>query len=566
MGKRTLAILTIALAVAASCSGGGDSTTTESPATPREGGVCEQEGATTGMSDGTLECVRSGDSLLWRRFVPPTDDSADPADIEGTPCSSVGATTGMGAAGTAECVDENGSLVWRRLGGPAPELPEGVVCGSPDNPENPLVLPGDNENVRTSLRAFPVGCVFPYTSCEAEGDQTQYQWYRTDASLTVDPRNSNRLLVGIERLGIFESLDRGTTWAPLSEEGILHTMAKADGTVCWSQTFDIVFDPAVPGRIYLHHGGGGTVESGIWQSRGAGLYRSDDDGRTWDLLTTPDMNTYVSAFAIDPTSSDTLYMGTSSAPQTDGSAPVAYVNVGLLYRSDDGGRTWRELPTGWGARTVGSVVLVDPRDRNSLLLGVFQYKDGAAGGAPTGTDLGPGWYRSTDGGRSWSPHGTGQGARLPVSYRVAVSPDGSVILNSYDELSVSRDGGLTWDTISPLRWVPTFDPVKGKDRLYAILSAEYADTDRDQFTVSTDLGRSWTTLGSLPPEIRINEFYEGPLYRRATPSNMVIDPTDPSVIYVSGAGGTIARSTDGGKTWELLTTWESFTPSTVKIR
>lgn len=576
MGKRSISGAVAAVLALTACGGGGDGPqqAVDTTVQPAEGVACGDVGAQTGISNGTLECQRDGDRLVWRLWRPSTDDAADQAGQggsgggeggEGTPCPTVGATTGL-PNGTAQCVDENGSLVWRRIGGPVPVLPDGVQCGSSSNPPNPLALPTDNANARASLDAFPVECVFPYTACEPEGDQAQYQWYRTDFNLAIDPRDPSRLLVGVERLGLFESLDGGDTWQPLSEAGILHSMAKADGTVCWPQTFDINFDPAVPGRIYLNHGGGGTVTAGIWQSRGAGLYRSDDNGRTWNLLTTPDMNAYVAGFAVDPTSSDTLYLGTSSAPQTDGSTPTAYVNEGLVYRSDDAGRTWRELPTGWGARTVGAAVLVDPTDRNVLLLGVFQYGNAAEGGAPSGTGLGPGWYRSTDGGLTWAPFGEGEGARAPVSYSVAASPDRSTLLSSYDTLWASRDGGLSWEPVEPLRWVPGIDPHGDGRRVYALLSAELADTDVDQFTVSNDAGRTWTTLGSLPPEMRINEFNEPPLYRRATPSNIVVHPTDPAVIYVTGAGGTIARTTDGGATWTLLTTWQSFPASTATIR
>ena len=566
--------VTAALAILVAACGGGNQPARQAVETtvpPAEGGACSDEGAQTGMSIGTLECQRQGGQLVWRLWQSPTDDAGTQGETgssdgaEGTPCSPEGATTGL-PNGTAECVDESGQLVWRRIGGPAPVLPAGVECGSSANPPNPLALSTDNANAQASLTAFPGEGVFPRTACEPEGDQAQYQWYRTDYNLAIDPRNPSRLLVGVERLGLFESLDAGNTWQPLSEDGILHSMAKADGTVCWPQTFDITFDPQVPGRIYLNHGGGGTVNAGIWQSRGAGLYRSDDDGRTWNLLTTPDMNAYVAGFAIDPTSSDTLYVGTSSAPQTDGSTPTAYVNDGLLYRSDDAGRTWRELPTGWGARTVGSVITVDPANPDALLLGVFQYSNAAEGGAPTGTRLGPGWYRSTDSGASWQPHGEGDGARVPVSYRVAVSPDGAVMLNSHDQLWGSTDGGLTWQMIDPTRWLPTIDPHGDGRRIYAVVSAERATTERDQFSVSDDAGRSWRTLGELPPEMRLNEWNEPPLYRRATPSNLVVHPTDPAVIYVTGAGGTIARTTDGGATWQLLTTWESFPPSAAQIR
>jgi len=573
--KRSFSAGLVATLAVTACGGGASEQEADTILAPAEGVACSDQGAQTGFTNGTLECRREGDQLVWRVWQSPGDEQGEQVEqgeqsgnaegVEGTPCPEVGSTTGL-PDGTAECVDEGGQLVWRRLGGPIPELPDGVVCGSSTNPPNPLALPTDNDNVRASLTAFPKECVYPYTTCEPEGDQGQYQWYRTDYNLAIDPRNPSRLLVGLERLGLFESLDGGDTWQPLSEDGILHSMTKADGTVCWGQTFDITFDPAVSGRIYLNHGGGGTVNAGIWQSRGHGLYRSDDDGRTWNLLTTPDMNAYVAGFTIDPTSSDTLYMGTSSAPQTDDSAPTSYVNTGLLYRSDDAGRTWRELPTGWGASTVGSVIVVDPTNRDALLLGVFQYSSATEGGAPTGTGLGPGWYRSTDGGASWQPHGEGDGARVPVSNRVAVSPDGAVMLSSNDQLWGSTDGGQTWYLIDPTRWLPTIDPHGDGRRVYAILSAERASTERDQFSVSNDAGRSWRTLGELPPEMRLNEWNEGPLFGRAAPSNVVVHPTNPAIIYVTGAGGTIARTTDGGATWKLLTTWEMFPASKATIR
>lgn len=553
----------LACVVAGTACGGGSTATEEttSAPTPAQGVECTAEGEQTGTANGTLRCERDGDRLVWQLFKPESVHG----DILGTPCATAGETTPM-PEGTAVCVDENGTLVWRRIGGDIPGLPAGVECGSDSNPPNPLALPTDNANIRASLDAFPIECMRA-GECAPTGDQAEYQWYRTDFNLAVDPRNPARLLVGVERLGVFESLDRGDTWQPLSEDGILHSLRSTDDTVCWTQTFQITFDPRVPGRIYLNHGGGGTIEAGTWQARGAGLYRSDDDGRTWQLLTTPDMNAYVAGFAIDPTSSDTLYMGTSSAPQTDGSAPVAYVDSGLLYRSDDAGRTWRELPTGWGARAGGLFVWVDPADPDIVLFGVFQPRDAAAGGAPTGTGLGPGWYRSADGGRTWAPHGVGEGAVATVGFMVTISPDGSTIVSmTGDELWTSIDGGATWVEADPPRWAPRIDPHGNGQRVYAILSAEYAGTDRDQFGVSNDGGRRWKVLGALPPEMRINEWNEPPLKRRATPSHIVVDPVDASIIYVTGAGGTIARSNDGGGTWVLLTTWETFPGSTVAFR
>jgi len=543
-----------ALAVTAAC--GGSSTSSE-PRPSNDGP------ATTASPQGE----NSADGSTGDTGAEGGVGGGDTGSILFTPCPEEGAETGL-PNGTAICTLQDGKLVWRQLGGEAPILPDGVTCGSSSNPPNPLALPSDNANARASLDAFPVECVWPRTECAPQGDQEQYQWYRTNQSLVVDPRNPSRLLVGIERLGLFESLDRGDTWKPLSEEGVLHSMAKKDGTVCWPEVPRLTFDTANPGRIYLNHGGGGTVESGIWQSRGAGLYVSNDDGKTWNLLTPKNVNAYIAGFAIGGPDGSTLYVGTNSSPQSDGSEPRAYVDNGIVYRSDDAGATWTELPTGWGQRTVGSVLWTDPTNPKSVFLGVFQYRLDPNDNAPAGTGLKPGWYRSGDGGSTWTRVGTGPGADFVPTPLTAISPDGQVIINANEETWVSVDAGETWTKLDFPRQVPVFDPHGDGRRVYAVLAAEFLQPvgDQDQFTVSNDGGITWTTLGVLPPEMRANFYNEPPLYRRAVPNKIVVDPTDPKIIYVSGAGGLIARSTDGGSTWKLLTTWESFTPSQAQIR
>lgn len=444
----------------------------------------------------------------------------------------------------------------------------------PSAPPSPAPEPdpadeGYSPNALASLVAFPEPNVTP---CVPEGDQAEYQWYRTDKTLAVDPRNPDRLLISIERLGIFESRDGGATWAPASTTGIVFDMARPDGTVCPKESSAIHFDPEVPGRIYLFYGGTGQVVKGKWQARGAGMYISHDDGASWVLLTTPEMNSYTASLAIDPTDRDTIYVGVYAGPltSTDADPTDSFVDVGMVYRIegvDQGGTAWTELPTGWGQATAASALYGDPERPGRLVMGVFAYK---AREAPVGTGLGAGWFESVDAGATWQSLGSGVGHGVPVTRDVAISHDGLHIINrtqsdAGDPTFVSRDGGVTWTELEEFIVAPTFDPHGAGARVYAILDRRLADGP-NPFAVSEDGGLTWRTIGTLPADFATNLNNEPPIKRRAMPSNIVVHPTDPDVIWVSGAGGMIARSDDGGATWTMLMTWEDFPPFGVEAR
>lgn len=438
--------------------------------------------------------------------------------------------------------------------------------GSSQVPASPTGRPITDEdraiysaNALASLEAFPG--IEPPTSCVPEGLQYEDQWYRTDQTLVVDPRNSDRLLVAVERLGMYESGDRGATWRPMSTTGIVFEMRRGDGTVCLGETVGFQFDPYVPGRIYLNRGGSGSVAAGKWQARGSGVYVSDDDGRTWALLTHPDMSSYVMSIAPDPFDPETVYVGTSAAALStpDADPNEFFVDGGLVYRIEGvalGGTAWRVLPTGWSAEAGAKLLWADPARRGRLVMGVAKEPVETI----AGTGLASGWYESLDGGLTWSSLGTGPGHGLFTS-DAAISADGRYLIfrpqfADEDRAYVSIDGGRRWDPLDLVFVAPTYDP-RIDGRAYAIRDVPLAEGP-NPFIRSDDGGQTWEEIGTLPPEFASNLYNEGPTKRQAMPSKIVVDPDDPDVIYVSGAGGLIARSDDGGVTWTLLTTWESF--------
>jgi photosystem II stability/assembly factor-like uncharacterized protein len=67
---------------------------------------------------------------------------------------------------------------------------------------------------------------------------------------------------------------------------------------------------------------------------------------------------------------------------------------------------------------------------------------------------------------------------------------------------------------------------------------------------SKDGGVTWKALGKLPTEIKnLND-------PKIRPSKFVWHPTDPNTLFMAGAGGHVWKTTDLGKTWTTLLTYE----------
>ena len=421
-----------------------------------------------------------------------------------------------------------------------------------------------------SVRAMPKPLTHQCTPESVDG--TQGRWYRTDRTLVVDPRNPDRMLVAVEWLGIYESLDAGVTWRPLSATGMVHDMVKADGNVCMKEIFEIVFDPIVAGRIYIFYGGTGTVVSNKWQARGSGYYVSNDDGATWSLLNAPTMNSYTNSLAVDPFDRNTIYAGTAAIPLTSTGADPneVFVSKGIVYKIegvDKGGTTWTELPTGFGRMTRANTLWADPAVRGRLVMGVFVQQNVGNRGQ-SGTNMQAGWYESRDAGETWTSMGSGTGHGVPV-VDAAISTDGTHIINTTqwdeDATYVSADGGRTWTRLADRVVVAMFDGRGDGRRAFAVLDTPLRDGP-NTLVRSDDGGLSWTPIGKLPPEFATNAYNEEPIKRRAMPSKIVVHPDRPEIMYVSGAGGLIARSTDSGATWTMLMTWERFPAYNVVAR
>lgn len=204
-------------------------------------------------------------------------------------------------------------------------------------------------------------------------------------ALVVDADNPARLWVGVEVGGIMRSEDGGSTWSFTrpGDNPDLHMMAA---------------DPAAPDVLYASTGYGRVNGVAEMVEGNAGVFRSDDGGKSWRYVWRGITPRYSRPLCID---------SRAPHPLTVASAPSAFARFedeggasAMLYRTDDGGESWRSLCDESHSPSAANIHGLTP-DPEHL------------GGVVIGTDTGEVWRVSEQ--SQWSKLGDG----MPVVYALA---------------------------------------------------------------------------------------------------------------------------------------------------
>jgi len=172
----------------------------------------------------------------------------------------------------------------------------------------------------------------------------------TVITIDADPHDINRLFLGTSDGHVFASTDEGQHWQMVSRIG-----TGQDDVVT-----HILVDPRNKNRLYASTW---TLYSG-----GGGVYRSDDGGRTWNLIGLGKET--VRALAQAPTNPKILVAGALSG----------------VYRSTDEGKSWERItPTGHPDLTRFDSVAFDPKDENIIYAGTYHLP-----------------WKTVDGGKNWT--------------------------------------------------------------------------------------------------------------------------------------------------------------------
>jgi photosystem II stability/assembly factor-like uncharacterized protein len=337
--------------------------------------------------------------------------------------------------------------------------------------------------------------------------------------------NPNIIFVASAAGGVFRSTNRGTTWTAVS-----------DPYFATASVGDIAIAPSDPRIVWAGMGEPNNRQSSTW---GDGVYKSEDGGTTWRHMGLRETQS-IGRIVIDPRNPDVVFVaavGHLFGPNDERG----------LYRTRDGGATWRKVLE-VDEHTGATDVIMTP-DGRTLVAAMYQRRRRAFGFAGSGS--GSGLWRSTDGGDTWRrvTSGLPQGDLGRIGLDVSRS-DPDIMYAVVEARNIggragagvaadaigggvfrSTDGGASWTRQSGANPRPSY---------FSQIRIDPVDSDRVwllgvYLAVSTDGGRTFST-----------DSVSG--YAHPDHHAMWIDPDHPEQIMLGNDGG-VYFSYDTGRTW-----------------
>jgi len=383
--------------------------------------------------------------------------------------------------------------------------------------------------------AFAILCVFPAAQLTKaqqfpENTYQEMRWRmigptrggRTRAACGVASQ-PNVFYMGAVNGGVWKSDDFGRTWTPVFDAQPTQSIGA------------IAVAPSDPNIVYVSSGEGLARPD---LSVGDGIYKSTDAGKTWTHLGLRN-GQGIPALAVDPRDPNRVFAAVLGHP-------YGANDERGIFLSTDGGQNWQKVL--FKSENIGgSDVQIDPAHPDVVYASLWEVRLGPWEDANQYNGSGGGLFKSTDGGKTWRPLTNGLPKGI-IQTDVAIAASQTTRLYAAvasehadnspgSDLGIYRsdDAGENWqrittDTRPALRIgggdlpVPKVDP-KNPDVVY---SASIVTMK------STDGGKSWTSLRGAPG---------GDDYQ-----NLWINPDIPSIILLTSDQGALV-TVNGGKTW-----------------
>ncbi|MCI0698748.1 T9SS type A sorting domain-containing protein [candidate division KSB1 bacterium] len=385
--------------------------------------------------------------------------------------------------------------------------------------------------------------------------------------IAIDPNNPDVLYVGTGEAngghnnfpgaGVFKSTDAGATWQ----------LAGLEKTTAIGR---IVIDPLNSNRVYVAAAG-----SYFGAGPDRGVYRSTNAGQTWEKVLFVNDSTGAIDLVIDPKNSETLFAAGWQRVRRHNRADLDGESSGI-YHSRDGGNTWQRLGVVNGlpgpASNIGRIGLAICASQPQNLYALYII-DNTYGGL----------YRSRDGGASWQrtdPDNILSRGFANFSWyfgNVRVHPNNPEQVYVLDTAIMgSFDGGQTWPVF--YGYSPSYPGLHVDHHALAFdpANAQRLINGNDGgINISEDAGRTWAKIPSLP----VTQFYHitmdqtnpeklyggtqdnGTIRTASGRLNdwrtilggdgfyVIVDPTNPNVIYAEAQNGFLVKSIDGGNSF-----------------
>ncbi len=239
---------------------------------------------------------------------------------------------------------------------------------------------------------------------------------RTKAAAGV-PSQPHTFYVGVVNGGVWKTNDAGRTWNPIFDDqptGSIGAIAVAES------------DPNI---IYVGSGEGMPRPD---LSTGNGMYKSTDAGRTWTHLGLRD-GQQIPQIVVDPKHPNRLFvavLGHPYGPNTERG----------IYRSTNGGTSFERVLYK-DENTGGIDIAMDPVDPNTIYAVMWETRQGPW---ENGVWIGPGsgLFKSIDGGTTWRPLTQGLPSFADGLGRIGVTVAPSDPRRLYAAVDAGRNGGI----------------------------------------------------------------------------------------------------------------------------
>jgi photosystem II stability/assembly factor-like uncharacterized protein len=243
-----------------------------------------------------------------------------------------------------------------------------------------------------------------------------------------------------------------------------------------------------------------TLYAGVY---GEGLFKTTDGGQSWRPADTGLTSVVIQSLVIDPNTPTTLYAGTGNSG---------------VFKSMDGGATWQIANIGLKNSTIAALA-IDPANPTTLYAGTS----------------GGGVFKSVYGGTSWNAANTGLSQPYVSALAIDPSSSNTIYAGTLEGVSKSTDGGAHWTAASTgLAGIHVvalaIDPVTP--------TTIYAGTYSRGLFKSTDGGATWNAANNGLTGTDVLA--------------VAIDPERPATLYAGTFQLGVFESTDGGASWSTL--------------
>ncbi|MFQ6037906.1 MAG: WD40/YVTN/BNR-like repeat-containing protein, partial [Candidatus Aminicenantales bacterium] len=174
--------------------------------------------------------------------------------------------------------------------------------------------------------------------------------------------------------GVYRSLDGGKTWAHMGLEETRHISR-------------IVINPGDPNIVYV------AAMGHLWgPNEERGVFKTLDGGKTWKKILYIDENTGIADLVMDPSDTQILY----AAAYEHRRLPYYFSSGGPgsgLYKTTDGGLTWKKLTKDLPEGILGRIGLAVSRSNPKVVYALIEHQDG---GIWCSEDRGETWTRMCD--------------------------------------------------------------------------------------------------------------------------------------------------------------------------